>query len=449
MDARSTDTAESLLALPARELYGRLALWLLDADEGGMADFRQRYLQQGRQDFEITRLIFVNWTRLNPQGANHAATSDEDLYHVWDAWASHDPAAALTADAALEGKMTGTICSAIGEFHPSWLLAHFDRIPERSRDAAVSSLRNRIPKYPVTERTLQLAAKWQNPELTYALLSLFTSTDPFQAWLWKQAQNPNSNVYNYDELDSFMRNVNASQTGDLERISATLPPGELKRELDAKTMELLARVDPEGALAKARAAEVPRIKAQLLAIAAKSFIYSDPKKALGIADEIFAACPGLFDPPKIELPGGSDAPSQGDNLVRVYHILAGVSSRDPVAVMQSFLAHDPNLQAEKTLAALSGAWVHQAPESYANWLNTQTDPRIRVPGARVLVDRLAEQEQYPEALAWAASLGDANNPTDSVFRKWRRFDPEAALAWLDAAKLPDDRKTQLRAGGKP
>jgi len=130
---RSEDTEESLLALPARELFGRLALWLLDADEAGIAGFRQRYVQQGGQDGEIIRLIFVNWTRLNPQGAINSAASDEDRYNVWHAWASHDPEAALTADAAAGGGMSGATCSAIGEFHPAWLLAHYNRLRHRCR----------------------------------------------------------------------------------------------------------------------------------------------------------------------------------------------------------------------------------------------------------------------------------------------------------------------------
>ena len=63
------------------------------------------------------------------------------------------------------------------------------------------------------------------------------------------------------------------------------------------------------------------------------------------------------------------------------------------------------------------------------------------------MNHLADQQQYPEALDWAISLGDSpDNPTTRVFGEWRRFDPAAALEWLDAAKIPDDRKARLREG---
>jgi formylglycine-generating enzyme required for sulfatase activity/phosphatidylethanolamine-binding protein (PEBP) family uncharacterized protein len=190
---RSEDTAESLLALPERELYARLALWLLDADEAGIFDFRQRYIQQGGKEYETLRLIDINWARLNPRGAIDAATGDEERCDRWFAWACHDPEAALTADAEAGRKMSGDVCSAIGEFHPAWLVAHFDRIPEEARETAVRSLSNLSSNDPITARTMQLAAKWQDPNLLNALLPRFIRSDPFQAWLWQHAQTLGSN----------------------------------------------------------------------------------------------------------------------------------------------------------------------------------------------------------------------------------------------------------------
>ncbi len=438
-EIRSQDTVETLLALPERQLYARLALWLLDADETGISTFLERYRQHGGKDHEILPLLYANWTRLNPHGAIHAAT-EEDRFLVWTAWASHDLQAALVV-----GNMSPAIGYAIGAYHPNWMLAHFDQIPTRGRESAISALRFRDPTYPVTLRTVRLAEKWQSPELNSALRTLLADSDPFQGWF---LLNPD-NQYDYSSLEMFMYHLKPSQYGELERISDSLPPGELKRQLDFKAMQLLARVDPDAALSKARANEVPRIKAQLMAIAGKAFIYSDPKKALQIADELFAASPGLFALPKIDLPNGKGDWIQQEHLSEVHDFLSGVSHQDPQALMETFLARDPDLLATKTLESLSYTWARQTPEPFAKWLNAQTDPRIREPGTRSLVAHLAEQEQYPEALDWAVSLpGPTDNSTNAVFQKWRKFDQTAALEWLDAANIPDDRKAKLREGGK-
>jgi hypothetical protein len=437
----SKDTAESLLTLPAPELYGRLALWLLDADEAEIAAFLQSYRQQGGNDYETTRLLFVNWTRLNPHGAVDAAADDGDRYHIWSAWACHDPAAALDANAAAGGKMSGAVCSAIGHFQLSWMIAHFDRLPADGQQIAIETLRQRIHPYPVTARTLRLAEQWQNAELTAALLALLAAQDPFQAWILMGGSDP----------DWFARTyLKPYQYGELERISETLPPGKLKDQLDLKALELQARVDPEAALAKARANEEPQMKAQLMAIAGKAFIYSDPEKALQIADELFAACPAIFDIPNVKQPDGtyeSDG-ERHDKMVQVHHFMASISRLDPEELIDAFLSRNPDELPKKTSRHLLGIWSGQAPGSYAQWLNKQTDPRVREPGTRVLVDRLVGQQQYPDALDWAVSLTDpTGNPTEQIFRQWREKDPDAALEWLDSAALPQDRKARLREGG--
>lgn len=126
--------------------------------------------------------------------------------------------------------MSHAIGAASGEFHPAWMLAHFDRIPARGREAAISALGYREPTYPVTVRTLRLAEKWQNAELNSALRSLLADSNPFQSWLLMNESNPD-NHYGYHALEMFISQVKASQYGEIERISDTLPPGKLKRQL--------------------------------------------------------------------------------------------------------------------------------------------------------------------------------------------------------------------------
>lgn len=130
---RSKDSVETLLALDGRQLYSRFAHWLLDASEEELIIFRNAYRQAGDEDYEIGRLTLVHWARLNPQAAvtvsSEAEAGEQESYERWQAWAIHDPEAALASDAAAGGKMAPCIWHAIAVFHPRWFVANFDRVP--------------------------------------------------------------------------------------------------------------------------------------------------------------------------------------------------------------------------------------------------------------------------------------------------------------------------------
>ena len=64
-------------------------------------------------------------------------------------------------------------------------------------------------------------------------------------------------------------------------------------------------------------------------------------------------------------------------MVQTYHFFGGVCLQQPEALMESFLARDPDLLDPKTCAILSNVWAGQAPATYAKWLNSQTEPHIR------------------------------------------------------------------------
>jgi len=443
-------TPDALLALPARELYRHLARWLLDANETEIATLLDRYRTQGGNDFEITRLLYVHWTRLNPEGAISSATNDEELYQVWTSWACHIPEAALAADAATSGKMARTIGHTIGRFHPNWLFANFDRIPPDGQESAIQGIQ--IESFILANpfKTLKQTERWNNKELLYAAYAAAIRKSPFDAWQWLQQHrisNPDFAGEGHGSLESILRCMKPSDARDLMRIAETMPPGGAQRDFFSNSMEFLAKADPEAALAEARTSQSSRIKAEHLALAGKAFVYHDPERAFQIADELFAACPEVFHYPEIQMPDGTTVQPRGERLYKIHPYFKALGVRDPERLMNSFLSHDPDGEAVGTFTTLSGIWAAHAPESYANWLNSQTDPRIREPAARKLVDQLASQEQYAEALDWSLSLGTPDkSPTDSVFNQWRRLDPDSALEWLETANLPDSRKTQLREG---
>ena len=451
VQARSEDTVASLLALPARELYGRLAAWSLDADEAELSDFLKRYGDLGHTDYEVRRLVFVHLTRLDPLGAVESATDDRARYLAWSAWACHDPEAALAADAEREAAMTSAICRVIGEFHPDWLLANFDRIPERFRKRAFDGFRQWPLALSNPDRMLERAAQWNDQELLEAIFYAVAHRSLFEAWRWSQEyepQHPESPGIRISMTDLLVEWPDSSKIDDLERIAEDLPAGELKRDVESRVMEFLMETDPEAALARARATDGVRTRAEYLAIAGKAFVYADPQRALEVADELFATCPGLFDMSRVEFSDGTSGTPSGERLYKIHRFLTGMAAKDPDGLMAAYLAHDPSVESIKTFKSLSNMWADHAPESFVNWLENQADPRIREPAARVLVKHFSDHDFHAKAFDWSLSLGDAaEKTTASVYRKWQRYDPDAAREWLEGSDLPDERKSQLRGGG--
>ena len=449
--AQSEDTVASLLSLPERELYGRLAAWSLDADEAELSDFLKRYGELGHTDYEVRRLVFVHLTRLDPLGAVESATDDRARYLAWSAWACHDPEAALAADAEREAAMTSAICRVIGEFHPDWLLANFDRIPERFRKRAFDGFRQWPLALSNPDRMLERAAQWNDQELLEAIFYAVAHRSLFEAWRWSQEyepQHPESPGIRISMTDLLVEWPDSSKIDDLERIAEDLPAGELKRDVESRVMEFLMETDPEAALARARATDGVRTRAEYLAIAGKAFVYADPQRALEVADELFATCPGLFDRSRVEFADGTSETIGGERLYKIWGFLQGLAVREPDGLMTAYLAHDPSMESIKTFRSLSNMWADHAPDSFVNWLETQTDPRIREPAVRVLVKHFSDHDFHAKAADWSLSLGDAAEKTTlRVFRKWKRFDPDAAGGWLENADLPDERKSQLREGG--
>jgi hypothetical protein len=97
---------------------------------------------------------------------------------------------------------------------------------------------------------------------------------------------------------------------------------------------------------------------------------------------------------------------------------------------------------------LTATWAERDLTGYAEWVNQQTDPRIREPAARQVVSRLCANHQYGDALEWAMSLNaPQNSRPDSIYRSWRENHPQEAKEWLDSANLSAERKLLIEKGG--
>ncbi len=444
----SQDSAETLLVLDDPALYGRLALWLLDASETDISAFWQNYRQRKSPNYKITLLIFIHWTRLNPQAAIAAAGNDD--IQPWRAWAIHDPAAAL---AAAGSKHLQTVIDAIAEFHPKWLQTHFDQLPDACKTAAISALRSSTDTSdPMT--FMAFAQKCGDAEMVGSAFRALVTHDALAAWDWI-AQNPALASENFGSragaMEYLIQVMKPSQMQDLERIAALTPPGHMKRKIEAKIFAHRVTIDPEAALAEAIATKAPRIAAQRLAEVGKTFIHANPEKAFQAAKALFSICPGAADQPILITYPGCQRDTVDDSLSHeAYQFLTGLSAKNPARTLEMILPSTTNPQNSVIFSYFTYTWAERDLPSYAGWVNQQTDPLVREPAAWQIVDRFSKIQQYDQALDWALALSETrNNRPGLIYGEWEKSNPQEAQAWLESAKLPADRKALLKKGGTP
>jgi len=448
-EIRPTDTAETLLALDDSALYGRLALWLLDADEAAIAAFSTNYQHRENPDNQIRRLVFLQWTRLNPQAAV-AAAGTADQRNAWQAWACNDPEHALAA-ANIAGRVEIThVIESIAQFHPKRLRAHFDQLSDQNKEIAISCMRGHAETSdPMV--VMEFARKCGDDEMVGSAFRSLAKRDPFAAWEWLQQNSALAmkTLGGRDYATEFLfMGIKPAQLKDFEKIAAMTPPGALKREMEARLFDELVTNDSEAALAEAKATKAPLIAARRLAQAGVAFVHSNPEKAFEAAAAIFAVSPGAMDGPiNVTFPGGTESWAD-ESAQGIYRLLSGLSTKDPARTLEMVLPVIAEPTRSGTFSFLTATWAERDLVGYTRWVNLQADPRIREPAAHLVVTRLSVNQQYGEALEWAMSLSEPQNSRpESIYRSWSENDPQEAQNWLESANLSTEQKLLIEKGG--
>jgi hypothetical protein len=442
--ARSTEPLESLLAITDWTLYARLALWSLDASEADLATFWKSYRQRKPQDPAILELVFIQWTRLNPQAA---IAADEAV--AWRAWAGHDPAGALAAAIAAKPSRVALVAQGIGEFQPAWLRAHLDEIPAEFRSNALTAMKQAGDDSAPLE-TLEFLRQHRtflDPGLPIAVTAL-ARKDPWAAYDWV-VENATSGTYASNDARAKLASTLAEFHPDvLERLAKQTPSGMLKRQLEAAVFDRLLQADPAAALADAKAAKAPRIAAERLAAVGNALLRSDPGQAFAIATELFTACPGaLAQRDRTYYAAGASAASPV-SIPGLDELLDGLMNQDPARTMglHALFGKKPGaLVDDSGFDKLADKWAERDLPAFTDWVDAQTDPAVRDGGGAVLIEKLTNQEEYAAAAGWAEQMQDSRVlHLYGVISDWQRSDPAAASSWLDAADLSEQQKSHLR-----
>ena len=440
----SNETAESLALIPDEQLYASLALWLADATEPEIAAFWQTYSQKKGRSNDITDLIFLNWTRLDPQAAITGSSGDQ---HAWWAWACHDPDAALAEAQASAPDHINHVAWGIGEFHPEWLRAHYNELSQGAKDNALRGM-----------------AKWDDGQDPLASIRfhqeigrpISTSTfkalvrqDPWAALDLVKENKANGKTLGYnidDPMNVIVETMAETRPDDLERLAAQTPSGQLKLQMEAALFNNLLEADPEAAREKAKSSTVPRTAAERYAAIGNTLVKTDPEQAFKLAKDLFAVCPDALSMMQmVEYPGG--ASGSGGAVPGVDEFFKALVTSDPGRALEMTLPLKPNPHGNSAFETVSAQWIERDLPAYADWVNQQTDDKFRARGANLIIDVLRNQRNFVEAAEWAMVSNKETNKWQlrNLFLDWNRNDPEGATDWLENVNLPADRKQEFRS----
>ena len=440
----STDTLESLATADADSLYGRLAAWLMEASEPDVAAYWASVKDKPRAN-DITDLVFIHWTRLDPQAAIAAVAGTGSEHYAWWAWSCHDPKGALAAAIAANPDRVNNVAWGIGEFHPAWLLEHFDEIPESGRGNAISGL----TKWDDTDQPLEMLEFLKKHDSSFRprIFEALVRKDPWAAYDWMK-ENKDVVRRNYGSDESAMKllvdTMAKSQPDALERLAAQTPSGELKRQMEAEIFDNLLKTDPAAALEQANATKAPLIAAQRLAAVGLSQLETDPEQAFEIAKKLFATNPAALKIRSVvQGPSGMQSMSTSSNPA-VTAFVDALMAKDPAQVMALQPPPKGNPQNwDSDYMELGQRWAQQDLEGYTDWVKQQTDPATRDAAVLPVVNSLIESDQFADAAEWAMTSTVAKGNLFNLLYQWKRNAPDEARQWLESADLSDEEKTRL------
>ncbi len=404
---------------------------MLDAEAGEIADYWARCPQDGLGG-DIKRLIFLNWTRLDPRGAVAATTGSDEADMVWWAWAASDPRGAL---AAAPSEKYHRVAKGIGEFHPAWLMEHFPEIPEEARNQALTGLmtwkENDDPA-----ATLDFLRE-QGRNFHDGTFKAFARKDPWAAfdWLEKNGKLLGSRYSNHDgPVEILIREMKAAHPDDLERMAATLPAGKLKRTMDDAVFETQLETDPEKAFEEAMKAEAPLTSVKRLGIIGAGLLSTDPEKAFGIAAEMLVKSKDGLSPERSINVGDSSISYHGQEG-EAAQFFNSLIAKDPVRTLDMAVTAADG-EPGKTFRELTNTWAGSDLESYASWVNGQSEPAIRTAAISTMVSHLGDRGSYEEAADWAMTSPDRSSSLQSLVWSWAQKDGAAAKEWFEGADIP-------------
>jgi len=443
---RSTDTLEELMEAGGGVAYERLALWLLDAGvEEIEAYFEQHKATPGR-DRDVTDLLMIAWTRVDPKGALAAVAGTGYEEYAWWAWAAHDPRAALEEVKATSPNRIPNVAWGIGEFHPEWLREHIDEIPASGRANALTGL----AKWGETDapaETLEFLKKhgWDPPP---EMLGHYVRRDPWEAYEWMKERGASlagQSLYGDSPMDSLLKLMGESHPEVLEQVAEQTPAGAEKREIEAILFESLMKEDFDAAMEVAKGTRAPRVAVERLAAVGQRLLRSDPERAFEIADSMLdMGMDKMQRMTRIVYSGGESSSWSGGGPAG--DLLDMLLLQDPARVL-TMVGQRSEAGVESsspTTRRLAETWANRDVDGFAAWVDASGDPEIAGRYDGVILNHYRSEYRFEEAMNWWTGVGEPGQQNYvRVIQEWSRVDPEQARLWVEGADVAQEKKERM------
>jgi len=308
-DLRSADFIDDLLAVPADELYERLALWLVDAESSQIHELFTHLSKRPDLHIRHSGLLFTRWAISDPLAAIAAAKATSYARLPWLGWAKKQPLAAFRHAMEHDRSMLEYVLMSIGESDPELARSLLANHPDIPQDLASSGLIRGLA-HDDPEAALDLAL--QTGRHDFGPHEAWLRKDPHAAFQWF-LKNREFYATHDSQTDAVIQSIVRENPEVLEELAASTPPGALRRKMEAALFDRLAAENPEKALAEARANPSPLIARERLAKIGALQSEQDPQAARAILEEILKLPPV----PNILIyqPGQMDASSAYDPRV--------------------------------------------------------------------------------------------------------------------------------------
>lgn len=432
---QSADTAMALHALPTGALYDRMALFLLEAKAEDFPAFYEEFQKRSDRSHDLNELLFIAWTRVDPEAAITASRGTDDFKYAYWAWACHDPGAALAAALARnEGMMNVT--RGIGEFHPTWLKEHWNLIPEDQRRNAIEGLA-KWPDSETPEITLRLLAKMGLSSyfnLSEETILALTRQDPAHAYdVIKELLGDPGSYGSRKMIDSFIASLSRYEPELLGEIAAVTKSPVYKNEIQLAQFKSLLRENSEAAKAIIESTPKGWLKEDFAIMYANHLLSADPERgfeyAVNFLKNEFTTSERFTEIKweRITVRNGTSDAGSGE-------LINSLIRRDAPALLNGLLPDSPSNGGGEALRTASEGWASQDFEAYVNWLGGHQDnSAIYEGGVSTIVNVLKNQGEFEAGMEWMESISRGEEKTNfqmsDLYRNWVSSNPEAATAW--------------------
>lgn len=433
-DLRSSDTAADLHALPTGDLYDRMALFLLEAEAGDFPAFYEEFKNRSDRTNDLNDLLFIHWTRLDPEAAVAASRGTSDFKYAYWAWACHDPATAL-ATAIAQGEGVGHAAWGIGEFHPAWLEENWDLIPENQRHNAIQGL-VKWPDTETPEATLRLlhASKMAHYGINPKTLLALARQDPTNAYAVIKELSANQRDYDARQMmDTMISTLSRHDPRLLGEIAASTKSPIDKNKFQLAQFKGLLRNDPAAAKAMIETTSKSWLSEDLTINYAKHLLRNDPEEGFEYAIK-YLKNDFKNSNRSIDIAYENGRSGRGVSSNESQSLINNLIHQDAPALLNELIPDSTSTRPGSAFQNASSTWAHQNVGAYAEWLEEhRANPAVYRSGVTHIVDSLQRQGQFEAGMEWAQTIetpeGKTNYHMKNLYRNWQRQDPEGATAW--------------------